>query len=98
MLEWISLTNINVVVFRKNIFSLLEKTIKFKEPVKISTKDGNAVLMSESDYNDIMATLEIFNNPKLHKKIADGLGTHVSDCISADELVDIRRDSYGKVD
>jgi len=80
------MTNTNATGFRKNIFSLLEQTIKFNEPVNISTKDGNAILMSESDYNDVMETLEIFNNPKLHKKVLDGLNTAVADCVSEDEV------------
>ena len=60
--------NTSITNFRKNIFSLLEQTIKFNEPVNISTKEGNAVVMSEADYNDVMAPFEIYNNPNLHEK------------------------------
>lgn len=81
------MTNTNATSFRKNIFSLLEQTIKFNEPVNISTKDGNAILMSESDYNDVMATLEIYSSPELHKKILDGLNTSSDDCVSEDEVI-----------
>ena len=81
------MTNTNATSFRKNVFSLLEQTIKFNEPVNISTKDGNAILMSESDYNDVMATLEIYSNPELHKKILDGLSTSSDDCVSEDEVI-----------
>ena len=94
-LEVLNLTNIDAEDFKKNIFSLLEKTIKFNELVKISTKDGNAILMSESDYNDIIATLEIYNNPNIHKTITDGLNTPVSDCVSEDEIIDIGRNLHG---
>ena len=79
--------NIDTTDFRKKFFSLLEQTIKYNETVNISTKDGNAILMSESDYNDIMATLEIYNNPQLHKKITDRLNTSVFDCINEDEVI-----------
>ena len=47
--------NTSITNFRKNIFSMLEQTIKYNEPVNISTKEGNAVVMSEADYNDVMA-------------------------------------------
>ena len=36
--------NINVTNFRKNIYELLEQTVKFNEPVNVTTKDGNAVV------------------------------------------------------
>ena len=42
-----TMLNTNITNFRKNIFSLLEQTIKYNEPVNISTKDGNAVIISE---------------------------------------------------
>lgn len=42
--------NTNITNFRKNIFNLLELTIKYNEPVHICTKEGNAVVISEEDY------------------------------------------------
>ena len=78
--------NTNATNIRKNIFSLLEQTIKFNEPIHVNTKDGNAILISEEDYNNLMATLEIYNNPKLHEKILKGLETPVEECLSEDEI------------
>lgn len=78
--------NTSITNFRKNIFSLLEQTIKFNEPVNISTKEGNAVVMSEADYNDVMATFEIYNNPNLHEKILKGMKTSIDECSSEDEV------------
>lgn len=78
--------NTSITNFRKNIFSLLEQTIKFNEPVNISTKEGNAVVMSEADYNDVMATFEIYNNPNLHEKILNGMNTSIDECSSEDEV------------
>ena len=46
--------NTNITNFRKNIFGMLEQTIKYNEPVNISTKDGNAVVISEADYNSLV--------------------------------------------
>ena len=39
--------NINVTNFRKDIYELLEKTIKYNEPINISTKNGNAVVIEK---------------------------------------------------
>ena len=81
------MTNTNATNFRQNIFSMLEQTIKFNEPVNISTKEGNAVLISENDYNNLLATLEIYNNPQLHEKILTGMNTNEDECVSEDEVL-----------
>ena len=75
--------NTNVTNFRKNIFSLLEQTIKYNEPVNISTKEGNAVVISEEDYNGMMETLYLSSNPEQREKIIEGLHTSldVYDCL-----------------
>ena len=60
---------INITNFRKNLFSIIENTVKFNETVRVSTKEGNVVLLSESDYDSIMETLKLSNSSKLAKKI-----------------------------
>ena len=77
---------INITNFRKNIFVLLEQTIKFNEPVNVSTKDGNAVIISEEDYNGLMETLYISSIPNMKEKIIEGLNTPISECVSEDEV------------
>ena len=49
--------NTNITSFRKNVFSMLEQTIKYNEPLNISTKAGNAVVLSEEDYRGMIETL-----------------------------------------
>ena len=49
--------NTNVTNFRKQIFELNDQTVKYNEPINISTKSGNAVLISEEDYNKINSEL-----------------------------------------
>ena len=65
--------NINVTNFRKDIYELLEKTIKYNEPINISTKNGNAVVISEEDYRNLIETLYISSVPGLKKDIQEGL-------------------------
>ena len=43
------MTNVNVTNFRKDIYELLDQTIKYNEPINISTKNGNAIVLSEED-------------------------------------------------
>lgn len=77
--------NTNITNFRKNIFGILEKTIKFNEPVNISTKEGNAVIISEEDYNGLMETLYLSSVP-MKEKIIEGLHTPLNECLSETEV------------
>ncbi|WP_312105450.1 type II toxin-antitoxin system Phd/YefM family antitoxin [Pygmaiobacter massiliensis] len=78
--------NTNITNFRKNIFGMLEQTIKFNEPVNISTKDGNAVVLSEEDYNGLMETLYLSSVPAMKEKIIEGLHTPLEECLSENEV------------
>ena len=78
--------NTNITNFRKNIFGMLEQTIKFNEPVNISTKDGNAVVLSEEDYNGLMETLYLSSVPTMKEKITEGLQTPLEECLSENEV------------
>ena len=79
--------NTNITQFRKNVFAMLENTIKYNEPINISTKSGNAILLSEEEYNGIMATIELSSNAELKKTLIDGMNTPLSECIPEDEVV-----------
>lgn len=78
--------NTNATNFRENIFNVLKQTILFNEPVNISTKDGNAVLISESDYNGLMETLYLTSQPEMKEKIIDGMNTSLDDCVPDSEV------------
>lgn len=78
--------NTNATNFRRNLFGMLEQTVKFNEPINISTKDGNAVLLSEEDYNGLMETLYLSSIPGMEEKIKKGMQTPLEDCIPAAEV------------
>ena len=80
------MTNTNATNFRKDIYELLKQTIKFNEPVNISTKDGNAILISESDYNSLMETLYLTSIPGMKEKIKDSMNTKIEDCVAEEEV------------
>lgn len=63
------MTNTNITNFRKNIYEMLEKTIEFNEPINVTTKKGNAVVLSEEDYNNLMETLYITSVPGLREEL-----------------------------
>lgn len=80
------MTNTNITNFRKDIYELLKQTIKFNEPINISTKDGNAVVISERDYNGLIETLYLTSTPEMREKLLKGKNTSKEDCVSEDEV------------
>ena len=63
--------NTNVTNFRKQIFELIDQTVKYNEPINISTKSGNAVLISEEDYNNLVETMYLNSIPGMSEKLKD---------------------------
>ena len=80
------MTTTNITNFRKNAFNYVEQTIRYNEPLNISTRDGNAVLLSEEDYSGIMEPLYLVSAPGMRKKIMDGMKTPLEDCVDEDAV------------
>ena len=78
--------NTNITNFRKDIFGLLEQTVKYNKPINVKTKEGNAVIISEEDYNGLMETLYLSSIPGMKEKIVEGLKTPLEDCIPEDQV------------
>ena len=72
--------NTNATNFRKQLFELIEQTIKYNEPVNINTKNGKAVLISESEYNSLMETLYLTSIPGMKEKLENGVNTPLKEC------------------
>ncbi len=80
------MTTTTVTNFRRNVFSMVENTIRFNEPVNITTKDGNAVLISEEEYLGLLETLYLTSAPGMKEKLLDGLHTPLSDTLPEEEV------------
>ena len=48
---------------RKNLFRTLENIVAYNEPVTVTAKTGNVVLISESDYNALIESIRLMSNP-----------------------------------
>lgn len=81
--------NTNVTHFRKNVSTLLEQTLKFNEPIHVSTRNGNVVVLSEDDYRGILETLEMNANPVMKQKLLEGKDTPLSECIPERNAADL---------
>lgn len=64
---------VNATNFRKDLYTILENVTKYNTPINITTKNGNAVVISEDDYNSIMETLYLSSIPDLKNRITDGI-------------------------
>lgn len=78
--------NTNATNFREDLYNVLRQTILYNEPVNISTKDGNAVLISESEYRGLIETLQLTSQPELKEKLIDGKNTPIEDCVPENKV------------
>ncbi len=69
---------------RANLYRLIDEANQSHEPILITGKRGNAILISEEDWRGIQETLYLLSIPNMRESIQSGLATTVSDC--AEEL------------
>lgn len=74
------MTNINATNFRKNLFEYLNLAVDFNDVINISTKKGNAVLLSEEEYNGLMETLYLLSVPGMKERLQEGMEAKPEDC------------------
>ena len=58
---------------RAQLYTLIDQTNVSHEPVQITGKRGNAVLVSESDWRAIQETLYLVSIPGMRDSIVDGM-------------------------
>ncbi len=80
------MTNTNITNFRRNVFDYINQAIEYNDVINVSAKNGNAVIMSEEEYNGIMETLYLSTNARVKKEILEGKNTPLSECLSAEEV------------
>ena len=62
---------VNATEARQNLFRLVARSIKGHTPIKIASKEGNAILVSEEDYESLLETLELLSKPGFRKSIEE---------------------------
>ena len=62
----------NISVLRKNLFSSIDNVIEYNDSITVSTKNGNAVIISESEYNAMLETIYLVSQKGLVEKIKEG--------------------------
>lgn len=71
---------INATKARNNFFKLIDTALTTHEPVYVTSKNGNVVLLSEEDYRSIQETMYLCSIPGLKDKIVQGINTPLEEC------------------
>jgi antitoxin YefM len=74
------MTAINVTAARAKLYQLIDETVSSHKPIVIRGKRGNAVLLSESDWNAISETLHLLSIPGMRESIQEGIKEEITDC------------------
>ena len=71
---------------RTNLYRMIDSTLNDHEPVQITGKRGNAILIGESDWRSIQETLHLLSIPGMRQSIVDGMNTPTADCSDTIDL------------
>lgn len=80
------MTNTNVTNFRKNLFEYISQAVEFNDVININTKKGNAIVISEEEYNSLIETLRLTSDPGFVKEMKDSLQEPLDGMVSAKDL------------
>ncbi len=71
---------ITVTKARQKLYTLIDETESSHEPVFITGKRTNAVLVSEDDWKSIQETLYLLSIPNMRDSIINGMKTPLKEC------------------
>ena len=65
---------------RSNLYRLIDEVAASHDPLLITGKRGNAVLVAEDDWNAIQETLNLLSIPGMRESIREGMETPIDQC------------------
>lgn len=71
---------LSVTEARSKLYRLIDEASLTHEPIVITGKRGNAVLISEDDWRAVQETMFLLNIPSMRESIIEGLATPVENC------------------
>jgi antitoxin YefM len=72
------MTTISVTQARARLYQLLEETAESHQPIQITGKRSNAILVSEDDWRGIQETLYLLAIPGMRESIREGMAVPLS--------------------
>lgn len=76
---------INISNLRKDLYKTVENAIQY-EPVRVSTKNGNAVLMSEEEYRNLEETAYLCSIPNMKESILEAGNAPLEEFIKEEDF------------
>ena len=76
------MTTLKVTEARANLYKLIDDTLANHEPVVITGKRGNAVLLAEDDWNAINETLHLLSVPEMRESILEGMQEGIDSAVT----------------
>jgi len=73
------MTSVTATEARKQLYKLIDDVADSHEPVQITGKRGNAVLVGEDDWRAVQETLHLVSMPGMRESILEGMATPVED-------------------
>lgn len=74
------MTNTNITAFRNRVFEYMEQAVVYGDVVNVSTKHGNAVVISEEDYKNMIETLHLSSIPGMVESLKSAAEEPLEDC------------------
>ena len=74
------MSTVNVTEARAKLYRLIDEAAESHEPVFITGKRANAVLLSEDDWRSIQETLHLLSISGMRETIVEGMKTPVEEC------------------
>ncbi|MEL0083871.1 MAG: type II toxin-antitoxin system Phd/YefM family antitoxin [Gammaproteobacteria bacterium] len=73
------MTILNATEARSKLYTLIDETTETHQPIVITGKRGNAVLVSEEDWNSIAETLHLLSVPGMRESKHIDIGVKEKD-------------------
>ena len=74
------MTTLNSTEARSSLYGLIAQVNESHEPVTITGKRGNAVLIAEDDWSAINETLSLLSFKGMRESIVEGMKTPLDEC------------------
>lgn len=74
------MTSITATEARKTLYKLVEDVSGSHEPVQITGKRGNAVLVGEDDWRAVQETMHLLSVPGMRESIVEGMAESLDEC------------------
>ena len=73
------MTSMSATEARKQLYKLLDDVAASHEPIEITGRRSNAVLVSEDDWRAVQETLHLLSIPGMRESILQGMATPVEE-------------------